>query len=227
MAGGQAAIEAAITGRRSIRGFLPRPVPTEVLRRILAVASRAPSGSNIQPWKLHAVTGAALARLTAAMGAAHAAGEASRREYEYYPVTWRSPYLERRRKLGWQLYELTGVKRGDHEAGARQVGRNFSFFGAPVGLVFTIDADMEQGSWLDYGMFLQNLMIAARAHGLETCPQAAIANYPDILRRELGIPESEIVVCGMALGFEDPAEPANRLRSEREPVDGFVTFHDR
>ncbi|HWX50616.1 MAG TPA: nitroreductase [Roseomonas sp.] len=220
------AVERAITSRRSVRGFLARPVPREMLTRILAVASRAPSGSNIQPWKVHAVTGAALARLTAALSAAHTAGEPERREYEYYPVRWRSPYLERRRALGWQLYALTGVQRGDRAAGMRQVGRNYSFFGAPVGLVFTLDADLEKGSWLDCGMFLENIMIAARGHGLDTCPQAAIANYPDILRAHLGIPASETVVCGMALGWADPEEPANRLVSEREPVEAFTVFHE-
>ena len=215
----------AIASRRSIRGFLPRPVPRETLEAILALAARAPSGSNIQPWKLHAVTGAPLARLKAALGAAHAAGEPAQREYEYYPTRWREPYLARRRQVGWQLYELAGVARGDREGGLRQQGRNFDFFGAPVGLVFTIDDDLEQGSWLDYGMFLQTIMIAARAEGLDTCPQAAIASYPAILRRELGIPAQETIVCGMALGWADPAEPANRLVSAREAVADFVTFH--
>ncbi|ONG42454.1 nitroreductase [Pseudoroseomonas deserti] len=215
----------AITSRRSIRGFLPRSVPRETLEAILALAARAPSGSNIQPWKLHAVTGAPLARLTAALTAAHAAGEPAQREYEYYPTRWREPYLARRRQVGWQLYELAGVARGDREGGLRQQGRNFDFFGAPVGLVFTIDDDLEQGSWLDYGMFLQSLMIAARAEGLDTCPQAAIASFPGVLRRELGIPASETIVCGMALGWADPAEPANRLVSAREAVKDFVTFH--
>ena len=220
------AIEQAIAGRRSVRGFLDRPVPRETIARILGVAARAPSGSNIQPWKLHVLTGAALTRLKAAMEAAFTAGDMGRREYEYYPVKWRSPYLERRRKLGWTLYELAGIALGNREGGARQVGRNFTFFGAPVGLVFTIDTDMEKGSWLDYGMFLQNIMVAARAHGLETCPQAAIANYPDILRAQLGIPSEEMIVCGMALGYEDKEEPTNRLMSEREPVEAFATFHD-
>jgi nitroreductase len=194
---------------------------------LLEVASRAPSGSNIQPWKAHVVTGAALKRLTDALSAAHLDGAPEAREYEYYPVNWRSPYLERRRKVGWQLYDLTGVGRGDREAALRQRGKNYVFFGAPVGLLFAIDRDMEQGSWLDFGMFLQNIMVAARGHGLDTCPQAAIANYPDIVRRQLGIPHSEMIVCGMALGHADPAEPANTLVSEREPVDAFTTFHTK
>jgi nitroreductase len=219
------AVDYAITSRRSIRGFLDAPVAPDIVRHLLEVASRAPSGSNIQPWKAHVVTGRALRRLTEALSAAHFDGAPESREYEYYPVNWRSPYLERRRKVGWQLYELTGVGRGDREAALRQRGKNYVFFGAPVGLLFTIDRDLEQGSWLDFGMFLQNIMTAARGHGLDTCPQAAIANYPDLVRRELGIPESEMVVCGMALGLADPAEPANALVSEREPVEAFTTFH--
>ena len=219
-------VEWAITTRRSVRGFTDEPVPRATIERLLAVASRAPSGTNIQPWKAHVVTGAALVRLKAALSAAHDAGEPEAREYEYYPVDWRSPYLERRRKIGWDLYALTGVGRGDREAGHRQRGRNYVFFGAPVGFVFTIDRDLGQGSWLDFGMFLENLMIAARGHDLHTCPQAAIANYPAVLRRELGIPDDEIVVCGMALGKEDRDEPANRLVTEREPVEVFCTFHD-
>lgn len=126
--------------------------------------------------------------------------------------------MERRRRVGWQLYELAGVARGDREAALHQRGRNYIFFGAPVGFVFTIDRDLEQGSWLDYGMFLQTLMVAARASGLDTCPQAAIANYPAIVREIFSIPDSETVVCGMVLGWADPAEPANALVSEREPV---------
>lgn len=219
------AVEEAILSRRSVRGFLERPVEVALVRRLLLLAGRAPSGSNIQPWRAHVVTGAALARLTGALLLAHEAGEAEAREYEYYPVTWRSPYVERRRALGWQLYRLAGVERGDREGAARQHGRNYVFFGAPVGLVFAIDRDLEQGSWLDYGMFLQTLMIAARGHGLHTCAQAAIANYPGIVREALGIPEAQMIVCGMALGYADPEVAVNGLAAEREGVEGFATFH--
>ncbi|WP_279359386.1 nitroreductase [Methylobacterium indicum] len=220
------AVDAAITSRRSVRGFRPDPVPTATIRDLLALAVRAPSGSNIQPWKVHVVTGAALARLTDALSAAHESDTPEGREYEYYPVTWREPYLGRRRALGWQLYGLAGIAKGDTAGAKRQMGRNFTFFGAPAGLVFTIDRDLEQGSWLDYGMFLQTLMLAARGRGLDTCPQAAIASYPGVVRGQLGIPESEMVVCGMALGFADPEEPVNRLRAEREPVESYALFHD-
>ena len=219
------AVDHAIASRRSIRGFLGTPVDTATVIHLLEVASRAPSGSNIQPWKVHVLTGAALRRLTDELTAAHFSGAAEAREYEYYPVTWRSPYLERRRKLGWQLYALSGVVKGDREGAHNQRGKNYVFFGAPVGLLFTIDRDLERGSWLDYGMFLQNIMVAARGHGLDTCPQAAIANYPEIVRRQLGLQDAEMVVCGMALGVADPSEPANALLSEREPVAGFTTFH--
>ncbi len=169
-------VEWAITTRRSVRGFIDEPVPRAIVERLLEIASRAPSGSNIQPWKVHVLMGAALERLKAALCAAHFGAEPEAREYEYYQTTWRSPYLERRRKTGWDLYTLTGVERGDRAASLRQRGRNYIFFGAPVGLVFTIDRDLGQGSWLDFGMFLQNIMIAARGHQLDTCPQAAIAN---------------------------------------------------
>jgi nitroreductase len=220
------AVEWAITTRRSVRGFTDEPVPRATIERLLETASRAPSGSNIQPWKVHVLTGPALDRLKTALCQAHFGGEPEAREYEYYPTTWRSPYLERRRKVGWDLYAITGVARGDHDASMRQRGRNYVFFGAPVGLVFTIDRDLGQGSWLDFGMFLQNIMVAARGHGLDTCPQAAIANYPLILRRQLAIRDGEIVVCGMALGRADPSEPANRLTTEREPLADFCTFHE-
>ena len=219
-------VDEAIETRRSIRGFLSTPVPRDDVERLLALASRAPSGSNIQPWAVHVVTGGALRRLTGALVAAHEAGLPEAREYEYYPVTWRSPYIERRRKVGWQLFRLAGVARGDHAASLVQRGRNYTFFGAPVGLVFTIDTDMEQGSWLDYGMFLQTFMIAARARGLDTCPQAAIANYPAVIREHLGIRHDAMVVCGMALGYADPDEPTNALVSEREPVCAFARFHE-
>ncbi|WP_459615056.1 nitroreductase [Bordetella sp. 2513F-2] len=220
------AVEHAITSRCSVRGFLPDPVAPATIRRILAAAARAPSGSNIQPWKVHVLTGAARDALSRALLAAHERGEPERREYQYYPVNWRSPYLERRRETGWGLYSLLGIAKGDRAASARQHGQNYVFFGAPCVLIFTIDADLGQGSWLDYGMFLQNIMVMARGCGLDTCAQAALANYPDIVRRQLGIPGDQVVVCGISLGYRDPAAPANRYRTRRIPVDEFATFHD-
>jgi nitroreductase len=214
----------AMATRRSIRGFLPDPVPRATIEAILAAASRAPSGSNIQPWKVRVTTGAEKARLSAALHAAHDAGATVPRDYHYYPRNWREPYLGRRRKVGWGLYALAGVARGDQAAGHAQRARNFDFFGAPVGLFFTIDRDLEQGSWLDTGMFLQNVMLAARGFGLDTCAQAAFCDHHDVVRAHLGIPDDEALVCGMSLGRADPDEPTNALVTEREPVSTFVRF---
>jgi nitroreductase len=164
--------------------------------------------------------------LTGELSAAHEAGEPTRNEYEYYPTEWRSPYIERRRKTGWALYALAGIERGDREAGERQRGRNYTFFGAPVGLIFVIDRYLERGSWLDFGMFLQNIMVAARSHGLDTCAQAALANFPAIARRHLAIPDDQMIICGMALGRADPDEATNTLITDREELSAFVTIHE-
>jgi len=226
---GQAAVDAAITSRRSIRAFLDKPVAREDIARILDVAARAPSGTNTQPWKVHVLTGEARARLSGAILAAYAdpaqAAE-HHEEYPYYPREWVSPYIDRRRKVGWDLYSLLGLTRDNKAGMAAQHGRNFAFFDAPVGMIFTIDRIMEQGSWLDYGMFLQNIMVAARARGLDTCPQAAFTQYHRIIAAELGLPASEMVVCGMALGWADPARIENTLETEREPSHIFARFMD-
>jgi nitroreductase len=214
----------AMATRRSVRGFLPTAIPRATIEAILAAAARAPSGSNIQPWKVRVTVGAEKARLSAALRAAHEAGAKVPRDYHYYPRQWREPYLARRRKVGWGLYALAGVARGDEAAGHAQRARNFDFFGAPVGLFFTLDRDLEQGSWVDMGMFIQNVMLAARAHGLDTCAQAAFCDHHDVVRAHLGIPDTEALVCGMSLGIADPEEPTNRLETEREPLAGFVTF---
>lgn len=218
----------AIAGRTSVRAFLPTPVPRETVERILAVASRAASGSNTQPWKVYVVSGPARDRVTADVLHAHDHDEASHvREYEYYMVNWRDPYLARRRKVGWGLYGILGIGRQDKEEMHRQRGRNYLFFDAPVGLILTIERDLEQGSWIDLGIFLGNVMTAARGLGLETCAQAAFANFHKILRRHLPIPDQEMVVCGMALGHADPDAVVNRLETEREPVAAFARFFDR
>lgn len=216
-------LEAIIT-RRSVRGFLPDPVPRATIEAILRAAARAPSGSNVQPWKVRVTTGAEKERLSAALRAAHAAGARVERDYHYYPRNWREPYVARRRKVGWDLYRLAGVAKGDHAAGEAQRARNFDFFGAPVGLMFTIDRDLEQGSYLDYGMFLQSIMLAARQFGLDTCPQAAFCDHHDVVRAQLGIPDSEALVCGMSLGFADAEESTNALVTERMALEDFVRF---
>ncbi|MEW6372654.1 MAG: nitroreductase [Pseudomonadota bacterium] len=223
----QEAVDAAITSRRSIRAFLDQAVAREDIEKILEVASRAPSGTNTQPWKVYVLTGQARTALSEAILAVHLDPELSRQhteEYAYYPREWVSPFIDRRRKVGWDLYSLLGLTRDNKEGMAAQHARNFRFFDAPVGLIFTIDRVMEQGSWLDYGMFLQNIMVAARGRGLDTCPQAAFTQYHRIIAEQLQLPANETVVCGMALGWADPAKIENSLVTEREPLASFVHF---
>ena len=221
------AADAAITSRRSIRAFLPAPVPRETVERILAVASRAPSGTNTQPWKVTVLMGGAKARLSAAIRRAYddpAERAAHAAQYTYYPTEWQPPYIDRRRKVGWDLYGLLGIAKTDKARMHAQHGRNYDFFGAPVGLIFTVDRVMRQGSWLDYGMFLQNIMVAARARGLDTCAQAAFTQWHRIIAEQLQLPPGEMVVCGMSLGYADPCAVENALVTEREPVAGFTRF---
>ncbi|BDU69272.1 nitroreductase [Geothrix oryzae] len=224
-----ALVDAAITGRRSIRAFQPTPVPRAAVEDILRVASRAPSGTNLQPWQVHVLTGAALARLSDRILAIYAdPAELARheREYDYYPKEWTSPYLERRRKVGWDLYGLLGIAKSDRAGMHAQHGRNYRFFDAPVGLIFTMDRILQVGSWLDYGMFLQNIMVAARARGLDTCPQAAFTQFHRVIAEELGLGPEQMVICGMALGYADPSAPENALVTERAPVSEFARFYD-
>jgi len=205
-------------------------VPRATIEDILSVATRAPSGTNTQPWRVHVLTGAAKAALSADIRAAYDDPEERARhseEYAYYPTEWVSPYIDRRRKIGWDLYALLGIAKTDKPRMHAQNRRNFDFFGAPVGLMFTIERVMNQGSWLDYGMFLQNVMVAARARGLDTCPQAAFTQFHRIIARHLGLDETrEMLVCGMSLGWADPAAVENTLQTEREPVAEFTRFLD-
>jgi nitroreductase len=222
-----AVVDAAITSRRSVRAFLPTPVPREVVEQILAVAARAPSGTNTQPWQVHVLTGAARDALCDEVQAAFddpAQAAQHTEEYAYYPSQWVSPYVDRRRKVGWDLYGLLGIGKSDKARMHAQHARNYRFFDAPVGLMFTIGRVLQQGSWLDYGMFLQGVMVAARARGLDTCPQAAWTPFHRIVARHLALPPEQMLVCGMALGWADPDAPENRLVTEREPVAGFTRF---
>ncbi|MGE5094158.1 MAG: nitroreductase [Betaproteobacteria bacterium] len=219
-------VEEAIRTRRSVRAFRPDPVPQETVGKILQLAARSPSGSNIQPWKVRVLAGERRAELSRAIQEAidREGMKAFRRDWNYYPVNWREPFLSRRRKIGWDLYALAGVKKGDFEAGEKQRRRNFDFFDAPVGMIFTLDEDLEIGSWLDLGIFIGAVMIAARGEGLDTCPQAAFADCHAIIRETLGIPANEIVICGMALGYADDTAAVNRLVTERAPLADFATF---
>ena len=222
-----AAVDAAITSRRSMRAFLPTPVSRELVADILRVASRAPSGTNTQPWQVHVLMGDARQRLCDRISAVYenpAELATHQQEYDYYPKAWAPPYIDRRRKVGWDLYALLGLAKTDKTGMHRQHGRNYQFFGAPVGLIFSIDRVLQQGSWLDYGMFLQSIMVAARARGLHTCPQAAFTQFHRLIAEELAFRPEQMLVCGMALGYADPAAVENSLVTERAPVSEFATF---
>lgn len=214
----------AIGSRRSVRAYRPDPVPREILEQVLALAARAPSGGNRQAWNAHVLTGAALTRVSSAIHEARKAGAAVA-DYEYYPAQWREPWLARKRKCGWDLYALAGVAKGDRAAGEAFHARNFDFFGAPVGLLLTLDHDAGQGAWLDLGIFLSHLMLAARGFGLSTCPQAFFAEVGNAVRESLPLPPGQILACGVALGIADEDAAVNTLVTEREPVAGFTTFH--
>lgn len=224
-----AAVDAVIQSRRAVRAFLPTPVPRATLEEILKVASRAPSGTNTQPWKVTVLTGASQRALTEKLLAVYndpVERAKHSEEYHYYPLEWKPPYIDRRRKVGWGLYGLLGIGRDDHARMHEQLGRNYRFFGAPVGLIYTIDRSLQQGSWLDYGMFVQNVMLAARARGLDTCPHAAFTLFHRIIGEHIGMPAGDMVVCGMSLGWADPDAIENTLVTERVPVSEFATFLD-
>ncbi|MCY1396782.1 Chloronitrobenzene nitroreductase [compost metagenome] len=218
-------IDAAIRSRKSVRRFLPHDIPQQVVEHILEVAARAPSGSNVQPWHVHVLTGSAKQALCddIQQAAKEQAGEHSA-EYRYYPDDWFEPYLSRRRTIGFDLYDTLGITREDVEARERQHLRNFQFFDAPVGLLISLDRRLNIGSYMDVGMFIQNIMLAARGQGLHTCPQAAFAWYHKVVRQHVPMAENDILVCGIALGHEDRSAPENALETEREPVAGFTTF---
>jgi nitroreductase len=222
-------VDTALMTRRSIRAFLPTPVPRVEIEAILQAASRAPSGTNTQPWKVYVVTGESLVRLSQALLAAYDDPQRDalyQEEYPYYPRQWVSPYIDRRRKIGWDLYGLLGIGKSDKTRMHEQHAQNYRFFGAPVGLFFTIDRHMERGSWLDYGMFLQAIMTAARGRGLDTCPQAAFTPFHRVIAGHLDLAAQEQLVCGMSLGFADESALVNTLRTEREPVKRFTRFLD-
>lgn len=220
-------IDRAICARRSVRAFLDTPVDLGIVKHILQVSSRAPSGANTQPWKVYVLTGNAKAQLSAEIVETFldpAKASQHHEEYDYYPKEWVEPFIGRRRKVGFDLYGLLGLSKDDKAGMKQQHARNFQFFDAPVGLIFTVDRIMGKGSYLDYGMFMENIMISAIGHGLATCAQAAFNQYHMIIERQLNLPANEAVVCGMALGYEDKKAIENSLKTVRVPVDDFVTF---
>jgi len=216
-------VSEAIATRKSVRAFRPDPVPLETVTQILTLAARAPSGGNLQPWKVYVLAGAAreeLIRRVAEARKEHPVGE--KPEYHIYPAELAEPYRSRRFRVGEAMYGLLGIPREDTLARLAAFSRNWEFFGAPVGMIFTIGRQMQQGQWADLGMFMQNIMLLAREHGLHTCPQEAWAVWHRVVREYLQVPENEMIFCGMALGYADGTAMVNSLTSERAPLEEFV-----
>ena len=228
-----ASVDAAIGSRFSARAFLDQPVDKAVLMEILELAGRAPSGTNTQPWKVYVLQGPQRDALVGKVCAAHDAIAANpalaadyREAYDYYPEQWVSPYIDRRRECGFGLYGVLGIGKGDKDRMHAQHQRNFRFFDAPVGLMFTLDKVMGRGSLLDYGMFLQTLMIAARSRGLHTCPQSAWNGFARIILPHIGAGDNEMLVCGMSLGYADTSAQVNTFQTSRVRAADFTHFVD-
>ncbi len=224
----QSIVDEAIRSRRSVRAFLPTPIPREMVEEMLSLSARAASGTNIQPWRVHVLTGAMKNTLsTRILAVFNDPDEFARHRAEFpiYPEEWISPFIDRRRKVGWDLYSLLGIGKGDRERTHAQHARNYEFFGAPVGMIFTIHRVLGQAAWIDYGMFLENLMITARGRGLHTCPQFAFAQFHRIIEDVLALPPEEKVLCGMSLGYEDESAIENTLRTERAPLSEWSRFY--
>jgi nitroreductase len=227
------AVDTAIRSRMSVRAFTQQAVARSDIEAILEVASRAPSGTNCQPWRVYVLQGESRDRLVGQVCAAHDAMRADpalaqtyREEYDYYPEKWVSPYIDRRRENGWGLYGLLGIGKADKDKMHTQHQRNYRFFDAPVGLMFTIDRVMGRGSLVDYGAFMQSIMVAARGRGLHTCPQAAWNGFAKIIMPHIGAGEGEMLVCGMALGYADAQAPVNGFVTPRVPVAEFTHWLD-
>jgi nitroreductase len=224
-------VDTAILSRFSSRAFLPTAVKQEVIEHIFQVAARAPSGTNTQPWKVYVLQGASKAELVQKVCAAHDALAADpslsakyQEAYDYYPEQWVSPYIDRRRECGYGLYSVLGIAKGQKEKMHTQQQRNFKFFDAPVGIMFTLDKIMGRGSLVDYGMFMQNIMLAARAQGLHTCPQAAWNTFASIVLPHISAAENEMLVCGMSLGYADEAAVVNTFQTTRVTTDQFTKW---
>jgi nitroreductase len=225
------AVAQAIESRMSVRAFTKQPVLKEQILKILNLSARAPSGTNTQPWKVYVLEGAALDGLCKQVCDAYdqlASNPELEKEYQagydYYPTKWFSPYIDRRRENGWSLYGLLGITKGDKQKMHAQHRKNFQFFGAPVGIFFTIDKELGRGSMLDYGMFMQNFMVAAKGEGLDTCPQAAWNTYTKIILPLIGSQDNEMLVCGMALGYADKEDIVNTFRTPRVSAEEFTTW---
>lgn len=218
-------VKDALKARKSVRAYLDKSVSHEQIESILEAAACSPSGTNTQPWRVVVLTGNAKQQMQAALEGAFRSGQQQAMEVTYYPLTWQSPYIDRRRACGLQMYGTLGIKREDKQRQQDQWAANYRAFDAPVMLLFYIDKVMETGSYMDYGMFLQSIMLAAESEGLATCPQASLAEYPDVVKSLLHSSDNERLICGMALGYEDKLALVNSYRTPREPVSAFTTFY--
>jgi len=216
----------AMEARQSTRAFTSRNVDQTDIEQLLNSAARAPSGVNSQPWRVAVATGQTKQHISDALLSARKEGVESNPDYSYYPTVWKDPYKQRRVACGKALYSALGISKEDKTRQLQAWENNYQFFGAPVGLFFFIDRDLNKGSWLDMGMFIQNVMLAAIGHGLATCPQASLAEYPQIVRNILGIDEQYLLICGMALGYADPSQPVNQYRLDREPQENFTHWFE-
>ena len=216
----------AMRDRKSTRAFLDKPVARTTIESILDAARWAPSGVNCQPWHVAVVTGRNKEHISKALLTARQARTPENPDYAYYPKEWREPYNARRKATGYALYQALNISKDDPAARLKAWNNNYHFFGAPAGLLFFVDRTLAQGAWVDMGMFIQNVMLAARGLGLETCPQASLAEYPDIVRNILDVPNSRALVCGMAIGYADGSAPVNNYRTAREPVSAFTQWHE-
>jgi len=219
-------VSEAIIARKSVRQFLDKDVDTETIKRILNTAKWAPSGTNTQPWEVFVLQGDKKRNLDKELIACFESGEPAAMEYHYYPEEWHQPYQNRRRECGLAMYSALNITRQDKERRQTQWALNYSAFNAPVVMFFTIDKSLQHGSYFDYGMFYQSVMLAAVDQGLATCPQAALAEYPAVVKKALGVFDDKVLLCGMAMGYEDTSAPVNQYRTSRIELDEFVTFVD-
>jgi nitroreductase len=212
--------------RKSVRAYLAKPVEKEKINAILDAARHAPSGVNTQPWQVAVVSGNAKQALQAKIEAAFRAGNKGQADYTYYPTQWIEPYKSRRKDCGLLMYKTLKIERNDRQRQQDQWAANYRAFDAPVMLLFFMDEHMQTGSYMDYGMFLQSFMLAAVEQGLATCPQASIADYPELIKSELGYTDNRVLLCGMALGYEDKTADVNSYLTSRVEVESFTDFFD-
>ena len=218
-------VSEALQQRKSTRAFLDKEVDEATIRRILTVAAKAPSGVNSQPWHVAVLSGKAKEELQSKIETAFRSGQKSKMDYAYYPNEWVSPYKDRRKECGLLMYSTLGITREDKERQLDQWAANYRAFDAPTMILFFMDSVMEAGSFMDFGMFLQSVMLSAVEEGLATCPQAALGEYPDIIRQELSYADNMLVMCGMAIGYEDTSAVVNSYRTSRENIDIFSKFY--